>query len=411
MKVLIVDDNTRKTGKTVSFLESIGVPRESVVTATSVHTAKGHLRSNSFDLLLLDLLVPARDEDDPRKEVALEFVREINDRDVFLKPKFIVGFTAFAETAEELASAFAEMLWTIVLYDETSTSWQAQIRNIVDYLSAVEAQPRQIDYMTDLCIVTALRDPEMNAVHSLPWSWDAQSPLDETVFFRRGSFTSDGQSFSVVTACVDRMGSVSAALLSERLIAAFRPRFLVMVGICAGVSGRANLGDVVLFSSAWDWASGKIVAGEAQAEEFEAAPDQIAVGDFITSRFTELREDHQVLFSIRQLWPAPPSHLPAIVIAPGASGPAVVANEEAVGRVRQQHRKLAAIDMEVFGLYAAGRFATRPKPTTFAIKGVSDFADERKGDDWRKYAAYTSAAVLKIFFERYMATIHSLAGH
>jgi hypothetical protein len=67
--------------------------------------------------------------------------------------------------------------------------------------------------------------------------------------------------------------------------------------------------------------------------------------------------------------------------------------------------------MEVYGIYSAAAHAGMPKPTTFALKGVSDFADEKKEDSAQRYAAYTSANVMRHFFERHMPELRPLAGN
>ena len=43
-----------------------------------------------------------------------------------------------------------------------------------------------------------------------------------------------------------------------------------------------------------------------------------------------------------------------------------------------------------------------PAPSVFAIKGISDFADEKKGDGARHYASFTSSRTLVEWARRFL---------
>ncbi len=99
-----------------------------------------------------------------------------------------------------------------------------------------------------------------------------------------------------------------------------------------------------------------------------------------------------------------------IVLAPGASGSAVIADNLTLNEILKQNRKLTAVDMEAYGVAAASSSMNFPKPTTFILKSVCDFADDTKADTWQTYAAYTSAKAMQLFFEKYMSEVKVLAG-
>jgi nucleoside phosphorylase len=75
-----------------------------------------------------------------------------------------------------------------------------------------------------------------------------------------------------------------------------------------------------------------------------------------------------------------------------ASGEKVVASEEFRQRIGMIHRKLAAIDMESYGVACA---AERRGSSLTVIKGISDFADSSKNDDYHRVAAQNAARVLR----------------
>jgi hypothetical protein len=55
-----------------------------------------------------------------------------------------------------------------------------------------------------------------------------------------------GKSRRVVAAYAPQMGPVTSALTASALISEFRPRVLVMTGICGGVDDKLNLGDLII---------------------------------------------------------------------------------------------------------------------------------------------------------------------
>lgn len=149
---------------------------------------------------------------------------------------------------------------------------------------------------------------------------------------------------------------------------------------------------------------------DTDGSKFAVAPDPIAISSFVRARAGQLRLDHQAWEAVRSGWPNPPETALRLHVGPMATGSSVLSDEDEVDRIISQNRSLLAIEMEAYGVVAASIFAPHPRPTTFAIKSVCDFGDSAKNDQWQAYAAYSSARAVKIFFERYMGEISSLAG-
>ena len=58
------------------------------------------------------------------------------------------------------------------------------------------------------------------------------------------------------------------------------------------------------------------------------------------------------------------------------------------------------IEVEAYGVMAAAYDAPAREVRAFVMKSVCDFADQTKSDEHQAYAAYTSAAGLRVFAER-----------
>jgi nucleoside phosphorylase len=261
--------------------------------------------------------------------------------------------------------------------------------------------------MVDLVIVCALSDPELKAVLTLPWGWKSARPVDDVTFVHDGSLTdAAGRSISVIAAATSRMGMVSTALLGAKLIDMFRPRFIAMTGICAGTRGKANLGDAIVVDPSWDYQSGKRSEVN-DSSSFAIGPHQLPLHLAVRSRFDQLKTDRAFLSSIRDGWPGAPDQVFKLLMGPVASGSAVLADGRVMNEIRQQHRELCGVEMEVYGLYAAAATAASPRPIAFAVKSVCDFGEADKNDSMQHYASYTSAAILCEFVKRFFSELNS----
>lgn len=411
MQILLVDDQPAKLRAAIEFLVSdCGVPRDEIVVAHTGWACRTELRTNRFDLMILDVLLPLREEDDPDARTALGILEDIHEGRGLKQPRHIVGLSALESLPSEAAEAFRARTWTVVRYDPTTNAWKGPLRNLLDYIRRASEKAESLGYQTDVCTLTALDIPEMEQIHRLPCCWEDAMPLDDHTFIRKGSLSSGGRSFSLVSACAPRMGMVATALLAAKLIDALRPRFIVMAGICAGVDGKAKIGDVLLADPSWNWQSGKHLSSEL-GPHFAAAPHQLDVPEFIRARGAALRADVGLLAGIKKAYNGVrPAHDLDLIVGPVASGSAVLADETMVQQVKSQERALVGVEMEIYGVYAAAAFAGCPRPTAFAMKAVCDFGSKGKNDDHQVYAAYSSAAVLYAFLERYLSEIFDFAG-
>jgi nucleoside phosphorylase/CheY-like chemotaxis protein len=412
MLILLVDDNREKLRTVLDFLvKNCGVSREYIKTAQNGMAAREALDRFKFDLLILDILLPLRDEDtDALAKTSLDLLTDIHNKKFENVPDCILGLTGYDELPPEVNDNFAVNAWTVIKYDSANTSWQAPLKNTISYMVERRAAPQRIAYQTDLCVVTALRFPEFEQMLKLNWSWGDETPLDDHVFVTQGNFTSGGRSFSVSMCCAPRMGMIASALVASRMIERLRPRFLAMTGICAGVEDKAQLGDVLLADPGWNWQSGKL-AIDTLGPYFAAAPHPLDIPEFIRSRAKALSNDPHALLEIKRAFmgQVPDTEL-KLRTGAVASGSAVLADSDIVKEIQRKDRSLIGIEMEVYGIYAAANYASVPRPTAFAMKSVCDFGTKIKNDEFQAYAAYTSAQTFALFCERYFHEIYDLAG-
>ena len=404
MKILMVDDSPQRLKPLIERLEALGLPRENIVLAQCAMDARARLQATQFDLLLLDICLPRRAEDAPADASSLELLEDVIEGEDLIPPRHILCLTAHDTSAASVSEKFRQHTWAIVRYAADTDEWIGQITNSVAWLikSGAATEPQQ--HTIDLAIVTALRDPEFEAVLKNGWIWSPAEPLDDVNFIQKAAFESAGRTFTVCAATAPRMGMVSTALLSAKLIAQLRPRVIVMTGICAGVPGKVKMGDVLLADPSWDYQSGKRVKDK-KVTQFSFSPHQLDIAEDIRSRVDQIGADKAFLRKTLDAWQGEAPGEFGVEIGPVASGSAVLADGEALEEIKRQKRDLIGIEMEVYGLYAAARAASSPRPSAFALKSVCDFADPDKQDAMQKFAAYTSASVMTELFERYGADL------
>lgn len=405
MKILLVDDNLRRYSSFIKLYEGSGRERDDITLVTCAKDAREHLQKTQYDLMILDIVIPLRPEEDPDEKNSQQLLLDILELDEFYKPRFIVGLSAIDAARDRVAPFFAERLWTIISYRESDDSWTKQILNCIDYLDSEEESLGDKLQEIDLLIICALQTPELEAVLQLPWNWGDPKPIDDVNFAREGFVDVGGSIIKTLLCSCPRMGMVSASILTTQIIGRFYPKLIVMPGICAGVPTKTKIGDVILADPTWDYQTGKKVV-ENKIFGHAIAPHQIPVAPKIRSRFEQLKGDRTFLNEVEQGWNGNPvGHKFKLVIGPVASGSAVLADGTSLTSIVDQHRELCGIEMEAYGVYSAAHYSSNPQPLVFAIKAVCDFADNEKNDEFQRYAAYTSAKTLQRFVEKYFFEI------
>jgi nucleoside phosphorylase len=203
-------------------------------------------------------------------------------------------------------------------------------------------------------------------------------------FYRAALPTKSGSCEVVVTMLIN-MGNVDAATATDSLIHHWSPSVILVTGIAASADPAVHhLGDVVVADSIYYYELEKI-----RARDSERRTRTILADPLLLDRAKNYRSNDW-----RGLIPtqAPESGFETRVrIGPIASGEKVVAYSEFVEELRGAIPKLAAIEMESGGAALAAQQAMS-KPRFLAVRGISDYADDQKNDNWHGYAAHAAAA-------------------
>ncbi len=247
----------------------------------------------------------------------------------------------------------------------------------------------------DILIITALQEEQdaLKKVFDVEWKLD----ILEGLFFQHFQLELHGRILNVVAVNQTEMGMVHAAITTTKAVQLFKPKLTSMTGICAGIEGKVQLGDIIIGSQTFDYGSGKYINGKLiphptpigppnwLLQLLEACSAQEKIGELIKREFSGTK----------------PSYPLGIHHASFGSGAAVVADDKMVEEATRIDRKLFALDMEAYGVAMANALAstTSSQYPCFIVKGAVDFAGIHKNDKYHEYGAYVSAMYIRKFLE------------
>ena len=252
----------------------------------------------------------------------------------------------------------------------------------------LQNNPVKSDDCVDFLIITALPEERDAVLGQLPGHQKVQE-TDFPTYYRATLKTgseSNQENPVVAVTLLTQMGNTPAAVRTTQCIQHLKPHYVLIVGIAGGIKGKVNLGDVVV--------SNQIIYYEYTKETPSSSEQRIepgSVDSLLLDRAMNCdTEWHTVIRAKRPTNPRS-TETPQVHFGPIASGEKVIADDDRVNDLKRLHSKLYAIEMESFGAAAAAAQSDN-RPRFIAVRGISDYADDAKNDDWHEYAADSAAS-------------------
>jgi nucleoside phosphorylase/DNA-binding NarL/FixJ family response regulator len=396
LSILVVEDDPGKKRKLFDFLQQRADLFEEPDVCVSTADASKRMQEREYDLLILDVVVPAKPGGAPNERNSLDLLEQIDAEHSDIKvPKFILPISSVSELSQEVKEFFLGRPWGVVSYHEDSAQTLLDIESVARWISRQLVQNPQ-ERRCDVFVIAALEDPEFAATEAVFGSFGPLEPLDSKQLVRFCEVVVGQKVIKIAAAFCSRMGPVAAALLTSKAAERLRPRLVVMVGICAGTSDKVEIGDVIAADVSWDWQSGKYVDQDG-AEVFMISPHQLDIDMETRTALLQFKRDSNFWASFAKDSRELSLSLPKLVLGPVATGASVLANSRVVQRIREdQNRSVVGLDMETYGVYAAAQAASIPI-RAISLKAVCDKGDKDKNDKYQAYAARVSAAAVHRF--------------
>lgn len=329
------------------------------------------LLQEKYDLIVIDLLMPRR-----RGEAAVDISEEIIDHlgeSSLNRFTTVVAISRFEDVVAQRRMEFTRAGILLIRYSDDG-EWQACLRVCMQKVASRT--------LYDFVVVCALT-MERTAFEGIDRPNFSIGGLRTIAGMDcRELFLGDLRGVCVVQ---PNMGLVDASIVATRALDAFSPRLICMSGICAGFEGRTKLGTLVISDRSWDHQAGKH-----RGDQFEIRSYQEGVDNTTRTSLSHLIEEDPKLAGLASKPHQIQVPSEAALLSPSVSGSAVVASSSYADVIKSQHGKVAAVDMEVFGIYRAAALYGSPV-IVFAAKTVVDHANENKADDLQQAGAILSA--------------------
>lgn len=153
LKILIVDDNQKRSKRIVDSIEASTFNQlVTVATCISADSARLELLSQ-FDLLILDVVLPKKNDSTPQPINSANLLKDLyNPNKKFLKPNLIIGLTAETQELDKYKDIFSES-FTIVLDGSMNTNdWLNRILYSIE--SLLGNKKKSIANSTDKTLIT-----------------------------------------------------------------------------------------------------------------------------------------------------------------------------------------------------------------------------------------------------------------
>jgi len=268
--------------------------------------------------------------------------------------------------------------------------------------------------LCDALFVVPLREEFRTLLEIVPPS---STEVDDGVHYYRLSVA--GYNVFALAIADDVAGSTVAGQVTEKALNYSRPRIIFVIGIGGALDKDLKLGDVVVGSEINEFlAASKAVQVEETVRlqysgnhwrlDFSA---KSAVDNFefaareLHMEWQAKAREFQTQMSLDDSRKALTREMPRLSVGHIASGPTVGASKAYAVELLGIDRKFLVLETEGAGAAQAG-YGRSNAVTTVVIRGISDFADERKraldvagNGMWRRYAMFNAVTFLSSFME------------
>jgi nucleoside phosphorylase/ActR/RegA family two-component response regulator len=417
LKVLICDDNDIKTNNMQKYLNSLYFYGIEIEVADTVEDSIEQIENNEFNLFFIDLNMQNKLHGQYMNDAGFKIIDYIESNCLHKFEIIILTNIKDAKNANiERINKYDFIDYTnSAKNDILESEVKSKINNKIDKLG-IDMNTKEYD----IVVITALQK-EMDNVRlafdryqkkcAIEYGHEENSWIDVPESNDVNSYkaikirNSDNQSVSIITASAKKMGLTTASVLATKMILKFKPKVIVMLGICAGNTNEGiKYGDILVVDKSFDYQAGKVIKIE-DKEVFKPDYDVLSLDPTYFDRFSENAD--KWTYDISKEWrdagkdkmPDPDAYVGVF-----GSGAAVIANNKVFADIESHARKIIGLDMEAYSVFVAAERTISKKPKALVIKAVQDYADDSKAGltpqqkaEVSKYTEYGSFASAMFF--------------
>lgn len=235
-----------------------------------------------------------------------------------------------------------------------------------------------------ICIITATTEEFKTLQSKIPNAMTLPTDKDDSQIYYRGTITGkNGTKISLIFTQLHFQGIASASNTTTKMILAFKPQLVVMVGHAAGNKKRKNnlsIGDILICQESIDYDS-VILTDKDSTIQVKEKPNPFKADSTLIQSLRNYAIIATNLQQIKELstYKDKMTHDLKFIEGKLVSGDALVRSENWFERVTRDNHEIIGLDMETFGVYfAAENTLKENKPLFVSIKSVSDFGTDSK---------------------------------
>lgn len=365
MKIMLIEDDVSKSRAIKTYLMSHGVTETDIVLARNMTDFAAKLNVD-IGLFIIDLKLPSIDQGAASQNgrAILESIIKAGKHDALL-----LAISSYPNDFDHLREYF-ESHGCILADFSKKAVWQSTLKHLLTQLN--------LNIKFDFLIFCALQEERNPYITSLKGKPIIRSGIDCY------DIEIEGKKGSVIL--LPQAGLVNAAVTVTLCIDRYKPSVVGMSGICGGFHERANMGQLFVSSMAYEYQSGKWASDGFLQEPYQVSTDHITLTGLNSLINNEnLIEELESGFKGKRPEEA---YKPKVGIF--TSGSAVIADQKFMTQIESTHRKVCALDMEIFALHRAAQLSPY-KPPCICAKTVVDLCNEDKNDDIHSYGSHISA--------------------
>ncbi|MGE8341633.1 MAG: hypothetical protein ACN6OI_11420, partial [Flavobacterium sp.] len=279
-------------------------------------------------------------------------------------------------------------------------------------------------YNIDFGIITALYEDEFNKIESF-FIWNEELDMGTKIY--KIGHPKSNPAKKVVAAVLTETGLVDAAVIATQMAELFKPKIIMMPGVCGG-DIKTNIGDIIVAKSIFMFQKGKLSdiknsKGElmklinSKGEEFDPLDLEDEDGKQIILNVEKFEIEHSsicetdpvIIDKLRPKLKRIESKINSEIESYGKkvqvhfepmACSSMVINKEGYFEkyVKPVDRKVIALEMESYGIARACQFANRGQTKVLIFKSVMDNMKDKE-DINKSFAGQTSALFLKYLIE------------
>ena len=369
MTILIVDDTDEKITQIEKVILEMFSDSEIIIhkASNNANAAQVLLSLKQIDLMILDLNLPIRNGEAPKRNAGKLLLKEIIRRQELTKPNSIIGLTAHEDIKAIFDENFNKEGWVIAHYNPKYTNWEETIKNKILYLKDKgKSESDKLDGLLPIIIILTAIKPEYLAVRA--HLHDVKDSDINDTSYETGVFKIEERKIATIVIRECGAKNTNASQETERAIQYFKPQAIFFVGIAGSRKPTDfGIGDVIFPEKVYSYEGGK-----SEKESFLSRPDNALMSYTLMEKAKKERNKEDWKSLIKGTWEQKPKADLGII----ASGEQVVEHyDSSIGTILTKHyNDTSAVEMEGFGFGKAANRQGRETNNILVgvVRGISD---------------------------------------